>query len=116
MTSQPEKKIENAILQYLAYRGILAIKLQHTGIFDPISKKFRKINNPLHKNSEGLADILVHTTCVGIPASIYLEVKTDKGKQSEKQKEFEGRVTRAGTKYYVVRSLEDVIKIFEEKL
>ena len=41
-------------------------------------------------------------------------VMTRKGVQSEKQMEFEGKIDRAGGRYFIVRSLDEVIKIFEE--
>jgi len=43
---------------------------------------------------------------------IFVEVKTDIGKQSDKQKDFQSIVEKLGFKYILVRSLEDfIIKI-----
>lgn len=44
---------------------------------------------------------------------IFCEVKTDVGRQSDKQKEFESIVNNLGFEYIIVRSLEDFIKNFE---
>jgi len=125
MSTQPEKKIENEILKYLkdlsCQKGsVVAIKLQHVGIFNPILKRFMKSKNPLHKTSEGLADIVVHL-CENIDEikcvrTFYLEVKTKTGKISESQKKFKSMVTDAGIAYYVVRSVEDVRKIIDKSL
>ena len=38
---------------------------------------------------------------------IFIEVKTDVGKQSDKQKEFESTVKLLGFEYYVVRNIND---------
>ena len=40
--------------------------------------------------------------------AIFLEAKTDSGRQSEDQKEFEQLATLAGATYAVVRSVEEV--------
>jgi hypothetical protein len=40
--SQPEKFIENAILDYLALRNVFAWKIKSVGTFDPVEKKFRR--------------------------------------------------------------------------
>jgi hypothetical protein len=42
--------------------------------------------------------------------AVFLEVKTDSGKQSDMQKLFQQRVESLGFSYYVVRSIEDVRK------
>jgi sRNA-binding regulator protein Hfq len=42
---------------------------------------------------------------------IFVEVKTEIGKQSEKQKDFEKTVTDLGFEYYLVRSLDDFKRI-----
>jgi hypothetical protein len=39
--------------------------------------------------------------------NIFVEVKKDKGVQSKEQIEFEGRVTKMGFKYVIVRSLDE---------
>jgi hypothetical protein len=41
--------------------------------------------------------------------AVFVEVKTDVGRQSDKQKEFEQIVTALGFEYWLVRSLEDFI-------
>lgn len=41
--------------------------------------------------------------------AVFVEVKTDIGRQSDKQKEFEQMVTALGFEYWLVRSLEDFI-------
>lgn len=46
---------------------------------------------------------------------IFLELKTEKGKLSEWQEEFKRQCENDGIRYYVVRSLEDVRAIVDEK-
>jgi hypothetical protein len=46
---------------------------------------------------------------------VFLELKTDTGKQSDKQIEFEKRVTELGFEYKLIRSLEEFILWQKEK-
>jgi hypothetical protein len=43
---------------------------------------------------------------------VFVECKDDTGKQSENQKEFESDVKALGFEYWLVRSLDDFIKLF----
>jgi len=45
------------------------------------------------------------------PRPIFLECKSEKGKQTPEQKQFESIVKGSGYEYEVVRSLDDVIEI-----
>ena len=55
-----------------------------------------------------MADIHATVLVGDIPVSVWLEVKTAKGRVSENQKLFSDTVTAAGGFYYVVRSIDDV--------
>ncbi|WP_300878001.1 VRR-NUC domain-containing protein [uncultured Bacteroides sp.] len=48
--------------------------------------------------------------------ALLIEMKTDKGRQSPAQKEWEARITADGYKYVIVRSLEEFIKVIKEYL
>lgn len=55
----------------------------------------------------GVADLIVLIPNV----VLFIEVKTDKGIQSEKQKAFENKVKALGFRYEIVRSLKDFQEI-----
>ena len=55
----------------------------------------------------GVADLIVLIPNV----IIFIEVKTEKGIQSEKQKAFENKVKALGFRYEIVRSLKDFQEI-----
>ena len=55
-----------------------------------------------------MADIHATVLVEGIPVSVWLEVKTKKGKLSPNQKAFQESIEAAGGFYYVVRSIDDV--------
>lgn len=56
----------------------------------------------------GVSDLIVI-----LPNKIlFIELKIEKGIQSDVQKEFERRVTVLGFKYYLIRSLDEFKKLF----
>ena len=54
----------------------------------------------------GVADVILQVPKKGF-ASLCLEFKTKTGKQSLEQKEYQRQVEMAGSKYVVVRSVEE---------
>ena len=117
-----EKQIENSILEYLEAKKYYAIKHQRIGLFDTKINKFRMSNNRFHRR--GIADIQtfiqtrVASWPTGLPifatTSLFLEVKTDVGRQSDAQKEFQNNVEKAGCIYKIVRSIDDVEKVIKK--
>ena len=55
----------------------------------------------------GVSDLIV----IYHGAVYFIEVKTQKGKQSDRQKRFQTKVERQGFDYYIVRSVQDVLSI-----
>ena len=56
----------------------------------------------------GVADVILQIPKKGF-ASLCLEFKTKTGRQSKEQKEYQRQVEMAGSKYVVVRSVEEAI-------
>lgn len=91
-----EADIQRSILDYLSYKRAFHWR-QNSGII-PIR------NRVINMGVVGAPDIFVIKN-----GAIYgLEVKAPKGKQNENQIAFQEGFEKAGGKYYVVRSLEDV--------
>ena len=57
----------------------------------------------------GVSDLIV----VLYGKTIFIELKTEKGIQSDKQKDFEKRVKENNQEYYLVRSLQEFKNIFD---
>ena len=57
----------------------------------------------------GVADVILQIPKKGY-ASLCLEFKTSTGKQSAEQKEYQRQVEMAGSKYVIVRSVEQAIR------
>lgn len=70
-----------------------------------------KISTALARSTGLMAG--VSDTIIILPNSkfIFVEFKTQTGKQSEKQKEFEERVKKHGYDYFIIRSVEEFKKL-----
>jgi len=55
----------------------------------------------------GVSDLI----CINNGEVLFIELKDYKGKQSEKQKEFEKIIISQGHKYFIVRSLDEFKKV-----
>jgi hypothetical protein len=99
-----ETDIQSAILEYLALRRVFAIRINNipaTYIDKSGARQFRRL--PKH-TPRGIADIFA----INYGKPIFLEIKSDTGKQSADQRQFEVDAIRAGAIYAVVRSIDDV--------
>jgi len=101
---ETEAQIQKAILQWGGYKRILMHRINVIGT--PLHKAGKTIYRP--STNKGMADIHATVLVGDIPVSVWLEVKTAKGRVSENQKIFSDTVTAAGGFYYVVRSIDDV--------
>ena len=63
----------------------------------------------------GVADVILQIPKKGY-ASLCMEFKTSKGRQSDEQKEYQRQVEMAGSKYVIVRSVEQAIKTMQSYL
>lgn len=103
-----ETQIQGAIIGYLTYRK--DITFQRTNNIPAHNKlpggKIQMRSLPPGQK-RGWPDI---TLCKE-GKFIGLEVKTQKGRQTEAQKEVEKQIKAAGGEYYIVRSVEDVIEV-----
>lgn len=96
MPNNPEKQLQNTIERYLILHRVFFWK-NNTGAL-------RTENRFIRFGAVGSPDICV----IKEGKFIGLEVKTEKGKQSDMQKEFEMNLKEAGGEYFIVQSLEDL--------
>ena len=64
---------------------------------------------------KGQPDYHFKTLREGITHYIYIEFKTDKGKQSDSQKAFEKDCVGSNEKYYIARSVEEGLDILKKE-
>lgn len=101
-----EKHIEKQILQWLNFHNnLFAFKYPTTGRYDVKTGSWFKTAGTI----TGVSDIVcIGKTAQNKPFTAFLEVKTDDGKQTVNQKEFQAKVEKLNGFYFVVRSIEDV--------
>ena len=101
-----ESNIQKAILDYLQYQENLSklwfVRSASGEVNTDTGRRFKT-------GKKGCPDILL---CYR-GRFIGLEVKTAKGRQSKAQVEAQKRIEACGGKYYIVRSIDDVIDILE---
>lgn len=96
---QPEKVLEQQITLALSRLGALVIPYRQ-GVM-------QKADRIIRFGIPGISDLIV---CYQ-GRFIALEIKTEKGRQTDKQKKFESAVKQRGGEYHVVRSVEEAEKI-----
>jgi len=77
--------------------------------------KLEAINMKRQGVKSGISDVIILIPKKGY-ASLCLEFKTEKGKQSDEQKEFQRQAEMCGNKYVVVRNVATAIGIVKEYL
>ena len=107
---ETEAQIQKAIMQWGQYKKVLMHRINVIGT--PLHKDGLTVYRP--STNKGMADIHATLIVEGIPVSVWLEVKTKKGKLSANQKAFQESVEAAGGFYYVVRSIDDVELVVAE--
>jgi len=107
---ETEAQIQKAIMQWGQYKKVLMHRINVIGT--PLHKDGLTVYRP--STNKGMADIHATVLVGNIPVSVWLEVKTKKGRISANQKAFQESVEAAGGFYYVVRSIEDVMLVMKE--
>ncbi len=95
-----ETQILCAILDYLAARRILGFRMNTGQMVQERGGRKRVIKFGVI----GMADVLAFPDA----RVLWIETKTRTGKQSPFQRSFQAQVERAGHRYIVARSIEDV--------
>lgn len=92
-----EKQIQSAILDWLRWHHVFCWKQNTVGI--------RKPNGSyIPASTTGIPDIL----CIIKGQFVGIEVKSEKGIQTDNQKHFQNEVERAGGIYILAKSIDDV--------
>ncbi|MEO5366663.1 MAG: VRR-NUC domain-containing protein [Magnetococcus sp. WYHC-3] len=95
-----EKEIQHQIISYLELKKYLVVKINNVGI--------RKENGAfIPPRQKGVSDLI----CCKDGQFIAIEVKSDSGRISEAQTAFLDEVEDRGGKSYVLRSLDEAMKV-----
>ena len=106
-----EDKIQAEIFQYFNNKYCLKNNDPKCSIFAVPNGGNRNIKEAMKMKATGTVAGVSDLIVLMPNRCIFVEVKTDVGKQSDKQKEFEITVKNLGFEYYVVRSLIEFINI-----
>ena len=102
--SQIQTAIEKVLRVYEKSGSCVYIK-NNTGAHKPAHGAFIRLGKV------GSSDFLLF---LQDGKTVYLDVKTPKGRQNDNQKDFPRRVERLGHSYFVVRSAREVWQILEQ--
>ena len=102
-----ETIIQKSVLDYLRAKGYFAVRLNNIptplgdGRFRPVAMK-------------GLPDAHVDVVVDGLPVSVWVEFKNEKGRLSPNQKAVRDAIRTYGGFYFVVRSIDEMEKALSE--
>ena len=103
-----ETGLVRQVLDYLHYRKVWAYRNNTGALRD-------KTGRPVFFGAKGSPDIIARLRTVGYGFSgrvIHIECKSEKGKQSDYQKEWQTLAEAHGDVYILARTLEDVKEVF----
>jgi hypothetical protein len=103
-----ESKIQQSIIKWFRFMHRDYI------IYANANGGFRNLIEARIMKSEGVIAGVSDLTVIFLFFVIWVEVKTKTGRQTPLQKEFQNKVEKLGYHYFVVRSLEDFMKICNE--
>ena len=101
--SASEQDIQNTICDYLAYKNYFFWRNNTVGVYDPVNKTYR---NPPKYSMNGVSDLILCEEGV----THFIEVKSETGRQTDSQSEFQEMCEDNDIPYYVVRSLQDLVE------
>lgn len=96
-----ESQLQKLVLEYLRKAGYYAWRQHSVGF-----------KGRYHSSQKGIADICFFNKR---GQTVYLEIKTERGKQNEDQKKFETACIANNIPYFVIRDLGGVIEIVRKQ-
>jgi hypothetical protein len=106
-----EKDLQKAVIQWLQYQENLGklYFIRNNTFRGQIMRKNGTVGF-MRQGKVGCGDIIIF-----MPESrvIFAELKSDKGKLSLEQNEFRNRIDELGYEYWVIRSIDELEKIYD---
>lgn len=103
-----ESRLQQACVRWVRYQypDLVVYAIPNGGKRNAVTGAILKAEGVL----AGVADLFVARACGGWHG-LYVEMKTERGRQSESQKAFERAVVGEGYRYAVCRSFEDFERV-----
>jgi hypothetical protein len=105
-----EGKIQQEIVMWFNNNYCLKTHNPRCSIFS-VPNEGRNVREQIYKKTLGMKTGVSDLIVLMPERCVFVEVKTEIGKQSDKQKDFQNLVENIGFEYYVIRCLEDFKKI-----
>lgn len=105
-SKKQESKIQQEIFNFYNNNFCLQNHNPRNYIFS-VPNETKTVMEAMYKKSMGMRSGVSDLIVLKPNKAIFVEVKTDIGRQSEEQKKFEQIVKNLGFEYHLVRSLED---------
>lgn len=105
--AHPERDLQNACIQWLTYSKICFVRINANPSTVVRNGQLIRIPSPMSGWPDILALVGPHATCCG------LEIKVD-WRQTDNQKQVQERIEKANGKYFIVKSLDQLIAIFRD--
>lgn len=105
-----EGRIQQELVKWFRNNYCLKFHNPRCAIFS-VPNERSNVKEQMRMVATGLMSGVSDLICVLPNKVLFIEVKDDKGRQSDKQKEFQQTVELLGFEYHLVRSLEDFQKI-----
>lgn len=87
--------------------------LNTNNIFASIPNEGKNAIEQMRKKATGMYAGFSDTIVIHFGKIVFIEFKDEKGRQSDKQKDFESKILANGFKYHICRSLEEFINIIQ---
>lgn len=108
-----ESQIQQQI--FLWYNNNFCLKKHKPqNVIFSVPNESKNAKEQMYKKAIGLMSGVSDLIVIRENEVLFIEVKTPKGKQSDKQKTFESKVSSLGFRYVVVRSLDEFISFIEK--
>ena len=110
-----EEILQQEIYKYFHNNYCLKNHVPKCSIF-AVPNDTQNVRELLRKKATGLVSGVSDLIVLMPNKCIFVEVKTEKGKQSDKQKEFQATVENLGFDYFVVRNLDEFKQKIKNKI
>ena len=112
-----EKNIQNASLLAIGCRRDCMVWRNHTGVFKTMDEsRTVVVGTPGAADSLGVVAVTITPEMIGrvFGVALAVEFKTDTGRQSQKQKNWQEAFTSRGGIYRIVRSPDEMLTILDD--
>lgn len=108
MIKQSEQNLSRQVVQYLRFSKIM--------FFHPANESRRTIwEQKQFKDNGGIAGTPDLCLMFNNGRLVFLELKTESGRQSPAQKEFQANAESLGFNYFIARNLDNVVELLKKE-